>query len=358
MSGEDQNVDVGALPKFDMPLYTSEMTAKDVKSLALRHDIPLDLHPVALTKEWTMDKLPEYMIGLYGQYFEFSGIRVPFSAFLLAVIKHFHLHISQVVPLGLNLLTMFELYCRSLGWKRRFFFLDMRAIPDAMAWRHHDSDVNDPIPEDGFNASDVQILTEQVVDLRLVPFGLLFLGGLATTWDFPGLRPVFKYTEGNVVTMSEYLRFPFLSGASISKGSALTSHDRIEQYTARPLPRGLSLRKKKKRRQGGDGGEGSRPKTKRRKIVARKDGPDASKATSSPKPIRTVNPTEPTKENPSGAVAATAESREDRSPPPSPHGSDNHFIHNYSDAQNDGEGTNILWLRAFGDQSGKADVLM
>ncbi|GJW16935.1 hypothetical protein Tco_0024371 [Tanacetum coccineum] len=209
MSEEDQTVGVTALPKFDMPSYESEMTSKDVKSLALRHGIPLDLHPVALRKGWTMDKLSDDMIGLYEQYFEFSGIRVPFSTFLLAVIKHFRVHISQLVPLGLNRLTMFELYCRSLGivpsvnlfrvfykvskqghwfsfekrvgkgaggqvfretfsglkgWKKRFFFLDRRAIPDAMAWRHHDSDVNDPVPKDGFQASDVQLLTERVVD--------------------------------------------------------------------------------------------------------------------------------------------------------------------------------------------------
>ncbi|GJY73584.1 hypothetical protein Tco_0478015 [Tanacetum coccineum] len=65
MSEEDQTADVAALPKFDMPSCESSMTAKDVKSLAVRHDIPLDLHPVALTKEWTMDKLPDDMIGLY-----------------------------------------------------------------------------------------------------------------------------------------------------------------------------------------------------------------------------------------------------------------------------------------------------
>ncbi|GJW82354.1 hypothetical protein Tco_0146329, partial [Tanacetum coccineum] len=207
MSEEDQTVDVTVLPKFDMPSYESEMTSKDVKSLALRHGIPLDLHPVALTKGWTMDQLPDDMIGLYEQYFEFSGIRVPFSTFLLAVIKHFRVHISQLVPLGLNRLTMFELYCRSLGivpsvnlfrvfykvskqghwfsferrvgkgargqvfretfsglkgWKKRFFFLDRRAIPDAMVWRHHESNVNDPVLEDGFQASYVLLLTEQI----------------------------------------------------------------------------------------------------------------------------------------------------------------------------------------------------
>ncbi|GJU33906.1 hypothetical protein Tco_1182260 [Tanacetum coccineum] len=359
MSEEDQNVDVTALPKFDMPSYESKMTAKEVKSLAIRHGIPLDLHPVSLTEGWTMDQLPDDSIGLYEQYFEFSGVRVPFSTFLLAVIKHFRVHISQLVPLGLNRLTMFELYYRSLnivpsvslfrafykiskqghwfsfekrvgknvggqifretfsglkGWKQRFFFLDRRAIPDAMAWRHHDSDVNDPVPEDGFDASD---------------------GGLATTWDFPSFCLIFKDTEGNAVTMSEYLRFPFLSRASITKGPPLTSQDQIEQHTTRPLPSDQTIskktdhqkmvevedpkivairerkaraaaKKKEKKRQGGDGGEGSRPKTKRRKTIARKDGQAASEAISSPEPFRTIDPN---KANPSGAAAAaTAES--------------------------------------------------
>ncbi|GKE52226.1 hypothetical protein Tco_1487382, partial [Tanacetum coccineum] len=98
--------------------------------------------------------------------------------------------------------------------------------------RHHDSDVNDPVPEDGFNALDVQLLTERVVDLRHVPSGLLFQGGLVTTWDFP------------VVTMSEYFRFPFLSDGSISKGPALTSQDCIEQHTTRPLSQDQTIPEK------------------------------------------------------------------------------------------------------------------
>ncbi|GKF53340.1 hypothetical protein Tco_0160250, partial [Tanacetum coccineum] len=185
------------------------------------------------------------------------------------------------------------------------------------------------------------------------------------------------------VTMSAYLRFPFLSGASISKGTALTSQDQIEHHLAHSLPSDQTIlkkmdhqkrvemedpkivtirekkarvaaKKKEKRIQGGEGGEGSCPKTKRRKTVARKDGPDVSKATSSLEPIRTVNPTESTKENPFGVVTATAESRADRSPHTSPHGSANHSVHNYFDAHNDDEETNILRLGASGDHSGKA----
>nr|GEW00898.1 hypothetical protein [Tanacetum cinerariifolium] len=228
MSEEDQTIDVVALPKFDMPSYESSMSAKDIKSLALCHGIPLDLHHVALTNGWTMDQLPDDMIGMYEQ----------------------------------------------------------RAIPGAMAWRHHDSDISDSVLENGFSEQYIQTLAERVIDLRPVPSGLLFQGGLATTWDFLGFRPVFKDTEGNVATMSEYLRFPFLSGATIEKGSALTNQDQRAQHIVPSLPVGQAIpdktghkkkvevedpkivatrerkacaadKKREKKKQGGDGGEGS-----------------------------------------------------------------------------------------------------
>nr|GEX76663.1 transposase (putative), gypsy type [Tanacetum cinerariifolium] len=318
MSGEDQVVDATALTKFDMPLYESKMTAKDVKSLAIRHDIPLDLHLVSKQGHWfSFEKRVGKGVG--GQVFRetFSGLK---------------------------------------GWKKRFFVLDRRAIPDAMAWRHHDSDVNDPVPEDGFSTSDVQTLTERVVDLR---------------------HRILTFTSPfAVVTMSGYLRFPFLSGASISKGPALTSQDQIEQHTTRPLPSGHDIpektdhqkrvevedpkifatrerkarataKKRERKRQGGDGGEGSRPATKRKKTVARKDGPAVSGATSSPEPLRIINPTDP-----SEIVAETAESREDRSPRVSPHGSANRSVHNYSDTHVNKE-TETLRIGTSGDHSGR-----
>nr|GEU49918.1 hypothetical protein [Tanacetum cinerariifolium] len=332
MSEEDQTVDVTALPKFDMPSYESKMTAKDVKSLSLRHGIPLDLHPVALTEGWTMDKLPDDMIESR------QGCR--WSDF----------------P---------KTYSGLKGWKQRFSFLDKRAIPDAMAWRHHDSDINDHVPKDGFSMQVVEALTERVIDPRPVPSSLLFQGGLATTWDYP------------VVTMSEYLRFLLLSGASISKGPAFTSQDCIPHHTTCPLPEGQNIPEKtghqrrvevedpkivatrerkaravaklwERKKQGSDGGEGSRPKTKRRKTTGRSDEPVAYEATSSPEPLRTLNP-----QQPSGALAATAESRENCSPSASPRDSGNHSVHNYSDDHRDKE-TDDLNLGSFGEQSGRA----
>ncbi|GJZ83494.1 hypothetical protein Tco_0648667 [Tanacetum coccineum] len=276
MSEEDQNVEVVLPVKSDMHSYSSTMTAKDVKALSFKHNIPLDLHPVALTAECTMDKLTD----------------------------------------------------------------DCIAIPQAMAWRHHDSDIHDPLPTDGFRASDVVTLTDQSIDIRPVPSGLLFHAGLATTWEFSGFLPIFKDTEGNVVTMSEYLRFPFLDGATIEQGDALSARDAITSHTTGPLlvnqslpektarlkeveipdPKIVAIRERKaraaakkraerKRAAGGEGGSKGKPK--RRKVSAvRAEEEDSTEEASSASPLRTVAP------NPSFLLkdvddAGTAESRED-----------------------------------------------
>nr|GEV14141.1 hypothetical protein [Tanacetum cinerariifolium] len=100
--------------KFDMHVYTSVLTSDEVNSLVAEYAIPLDLHPCVPPSDLTMNRLPADKIGIYDQYLELSGVRVPFSTLLPSVIKHFRVHISQLVPLGLNRLTMFEIYCRSL----------------------------------------------------------------------------------------------------------------------------------------------------------------------------------------------------------------------------------------------------
>ncbi|GJU60358.1 hypothetical protein Tco_1238124 [Tanacetum coccineum] len=252
--------------------------------LKSRNSDVADLHPVAVSSEWTMDRLTDEYIGLYEQYFEFVGLRVPFSTFLLAVIRHFHVHISQLVPLGLTRLTLFELYCRSLDivpsvtlfrvfyklskqgdwfsfekragkdfrgkilnetfscmkkWNGRFFFIDRSAIPDAMCWRHHDSDISDPAPKDGFDEDDVIALTNQPIDIRGIPSGLLFSAGLATTWEFPKFRPLFKDPEGNDNERALIFFILFTSSFSFRDDyrgwGALTEQDVIPQHTTTPL---------------------------------------------------------------------------------------------------------------------------
>ena len=120
-SGADDNVASVSgtpdfIPKFDMHIYQTVMSARDVQEAARIYGIPADLHPRLPPPGMTMANLPRNAIGIYEAYLEFSGIRVPFSTFLLQVLNHFRVHLSQLVLIGLSKVILFEIYCRSLNF--------------------------------------------------------------------------------------------------------------------------------------------------------------------------------------------------------------------------------------------------
>ena len=237
-SGRPSKPDV--IPKFDMHIHTSKLSQSDLDDLIAKYEIPAELHPMLPDPGMTMDKLPRNKIGIYTRQLDIGGIRIPFSKFLLAVIRYFKVHISQLVPIGLNRVTLFEVRCYSLQclptvslfrafyrlckvghwfsfesrtgrkarkcfievltglkfWKEKFFLIDRRAIPDAMAWRHKDSEITDGFPltypEDSFDK-----LSAKPVKLREVPQCLLWMTGLSSVWEPKELEVVLRDAEGH-----------------------------------------------------------------------------------------------------------------------------------------------------------------
>ncbi|GJT37100.1 hypothetical protein Tco_0936965 [Tanacetum coccineum] len=69
----------------------------------------------------------------------------------------------------------------------------------AQCHRHHDSDISDRLPGDDFNILDVRLLAKKIIDLQPIHLGLLYTAGLATTWENPCYRLLFRNTGGDVV---------------------------------------------------------------------------------------------------------------------------------------------------------------
>nr|GEV79232.1 transposase (putative), gypsy type [Tanacetum cinerariifolium] len=105
-----------------------------------------------------MSKLPDDPIGIYHRIFDFSGVQIPFSSFLLALIKLYRVYFFQLGPLGLNKVISFEV-------------------------RHPDAPIDDSRPVVGsFNMADVHRLSAHVIKLRDIPDGVLVLSGLSRVW--------------------------------------------------------------------------------------------------------------------------------------------------------------------------------
>ncbi|GJX32651.1 hypothetical protein Tco_0242506 [Tanacetum coccineum] len=254
-------LEANSLPKFDMNLYKSSLTDTHVKWLTKCYGISEDLRPRVVPEGMTMDFLPNDAIGLYVHHFQQGELRVPFSTFFLKVIEYFCVHISQLVPLGVNRATFFEMYCSSLDitpvvplfrafyklckqgnwfsfqnrvgkdckpclkdaptslkkWKDNFFLVDRRPAPIAMDWRHHDSSVADPFPKPHeFNASDAAKLREVVIALHKSPPSLLYAAGLSYVWKHACHAFSLKDLKGKVVTMAEFLRLPNFQGCKVA----------------------------------------------------------------------------------------------------------------------------------------------
>ncbi|GKB83772.1 hypothetical protein Tco_0950667 [Tanacetum coccineum] len=119
-----------------MHTYVSRLKDTELKSLIATYDIPLDLRPRLPDPNFRMINLPvgDTAIGIYSRIFYSSGVRIPFSSFLLAGDWFSFAKRGGPAPVcmevaksGLKL------------WKDKFFLIDRRAIPFHMPWRHPDS---------------------------------------------------------------------------------------------------------------------------------------------------------------------------------------------------------------------------
>ncbi|GJR87594.1 V-type proton ATPase subunit B2 [Tanacetum coccineum] len=123
-------------------------------------------------------------------------------------------------------------------WKDKFFLVDRRAAPIAMAWRHHDSSVADPFPRSSeYNASDVAKLREVVISLRRPPLSILYVAGLSNVWKHAGRAFSIRDSEGKVITMAEFLRLPNFKGCKVTAGALLPPGAARVTHLATPAAR-------------------------------------------------------------------------------------------------------------------------
>ncbi|GJS36283.1 hypothetical protein Tco_0534665 [Tanacetum coccineum] len=190
--------------KFDMYIYTSTLALKELNQAIKEFCIPEDLRPRLPSPDLTMNKLPGDVIGIYVEQLDQGGMRIPFSTFLLAVIRYFRVHIFRLVPMGVNTVTMFERRAKKCFkevtsslkcWKKKFFIIDRRTILDAMPWRHIDTEGCDDFPI-SYNEYDTDRLVEHIILLRKRPQPLLYMCGLTTDCRHPKLSQKIKDPEG------------------------------------------------------------------------------------------------------------------------------------------------------------------
>nr|GEU35205.1 hypothetical protein [Tanacetum cinerariifolium] len=203
MSFGSETVGDIVVSKFDMHVYNSILTFDEVKTLVTKYAIPLDLHPCVPPFGLNMNRLPVDKIGLnrltmfdiYCRSLEINPFIDLFRAFYkLNKQGHWFSFKRRLEKGGRD--KIFNEFCTSLKhWKYLFFLIDSHAILDAMPWRHQNSSVAD-LPLTSVWAKDIRRLCENIIDFHPVHPTMLYEIGLTTIWKHVRHCLVFKDGEG------------------------------------------------------------------------------------------------------------------------------------------------------------------
>ncbi|GJZ87366.1 retrovirus-related pol polyprotein from transposon TNT 1-94 [Tanacetum coccineum] len=225
------------MAKKDMHMYVSQLKDTELKTLIATYDFPLDLRPRLSDPDFRMINLPagDTAIGIYSRIFDSSGVRIPFSSFLLAVLRYFKVHISQVVPLG----DWFSFskrgdpapVCMEVAksglklWKGKFFLIDHK-VPT------------------NFNKNHVDQLKAHIVKLYNIPEGVLVRSGLSRVWRNPMCDPVLRRFDNTVMSIYDFLCMPSLDKATVWEephGLDTSILGRVANRTTSPAPAGTAI---------------------------------------------------------------------------------------------------------------------
>ncbi|GJT80334.1 hypothetical protein Tco_1054676 [Tanacetum coccineum] len=197
----------------DMHIYVSQLKDAELKTLIATYDIPLDLRPRLPDSNFRMINLPagDTAIGIYSKIFDSSGVRIPFSSFLLAVLKYFKVHISQLVPLGLSKVITFEVLYK---------------VPTS------------------FNQDHVDRLKAHIMKLRDILEGVLVWSGLSRVWCNPMCDRVLRCSDNTVMSIHDFLCMPSLEKATVLEephelGTSILG--RVVDRTTPPAPAGTAI---------------------------------------------------------------------------------------------------------------------
>ncbi|GKB54796.1 hypothetical protein Tco_0905549 [Tanacetum coccineum] len=213
--------------KFDMHIYTFTLTLKELNQAIKEFFIPMDLRHRLPPPDLTMNKLPNNVIGIYVEQLDQGRMRIPFSIFLLVVIsatvslfrvlyklcKHGHWFLFENKSGGRAKKCFKEITSSLKGWKKKFFLIDMRAIPKAMTWRHIDTDVRDDFLI-SYHKSDADRIAKRVILLHKPRHPLLYMCGL--TMDFRHSELSHNYLIGMGQLVSKETPSPTMRHASCS----------------------------------------------------------------------------------------------------------------------------------------------
>nr|GEY59225.1 transposase (putative), gypsy type [Tanacetum cinerariifolium] len=95
----------------------SKLNQKAFDVLCTKYHIHACVHPSLPGPDKNILQSPDGKIGVYTRFFNFSNYWIPLSQFLVDVLDHFHIHLSQLSVFEAAKVSHFEIFCRVHGFQ-------------------------------------------------------------------------------------------------------------------------------------------------------------------------------------------------------------------------------------------------
>ncbi|GJX88695.1 hypothetical protein Tco_0340709 [Tanacetum coccineum] len=229
----------------------SIMTPEMVEIFCNDYYIPDEVHPVAPGRDNTITQFPEGKVGVYTRFFDYCGYRIPFTKFLMAVLRYFRIHISQLSPFGAARVSHFEVLTRVLdlapsvtvfrafytrtysdglfsfakrspsspscfpkppdsikNWSDHFFWVDAKVFPIPVSLYVGGALEKDPAPHlTARQEQTVRLLENNKAPFRLYPKCFLCLVGLSPYYPFDeNTYPAFERPDGTGMGLLDFIK--------------------------------------------------------------------------------------------------------------------------------------------------------
>ncbi|GJZ94114.1 hypothetical protein Tco_0666317 [Tanacetum coccineum] len=170
------------------------LTRKAFDAFCTKYHIPEEVHPVLPSQNDTIHERPAGKIGLYTRIFAYANFRLPLSSFLVDVLRHFRINISQLSMIGAakngriyfskhsdNAPVCYTKPLDSLkNWNNHFFWVDDFACPIRFSWHSAKNVTMDPaLAAADFSAQDYATLVAHPSPFWKFPEEFLCLVGLS-----------------------------------------------------------------------------------------------------------------------------------------------------------------------------------
>ncbi|GJX93680.1 hypothetical protein Tco_0348266 [Tanacetum coccineum] len=173
----------------------STLTLKALKIFCDTYHIPDEVHPQIPTPNQTIHEMPAGKIGVYTRFFEYANFRLPLSTFLVNVLKHYRIHISQLSVI-------------SAAKNDRFFWVDAFACPTSFPWNASTTVSKDPFPKSSqYNAEHYATLVAYPAPFHKYPEPFLCLVGISRYYTLDeNTYPQFLHDNNEEMDLLAFIR--------------------------------------------------------------------------------------------------------------------------------------------------------